>query len=50
MGIKGDWPRPRQTSLEEHDLRWEVQTGKIKMSEHEFRKRIAEIRKRTGKP
>lgn len=47
---KGDKRRPRQTSVEEFDLRWDYAEGKIKISEKEFKKRIKEIRKRTGRP
>lgn len=40
----------RMVSNEEYDLRWNVIMGKIKISVKEFRKRIREIRERTGKP
>ncbi len=47
---KGDSPRPRQISDEENDLRWGIIEGKIKMTDEQFKKKIKEIRKRTGKP
>ncbi len=50
MSIKGSWKRPDQTSQEEQDLRWEYAKAKIKMHINNFRKRVAEIRERTGKP
>ena len=50
MSIKGDWPRPRMTSREEANFRDEYARSKKKMSLQEFRKRIAGIRKHTGKP
>lgn len=50
MSIKGDWPRRRLTSREEADFRDDYNESEKKMPLREFRKRIAEIRKRTGKP
>lgn len=50
MSVKGDWRRRRLTSREEADFRDDYDKSKKKMSLREFRKQIAEIRKRTGKP
>ena len=50
MGVKGSWRRKTLISEEEHTLRWAYLRGEIRMSEAEFEKRKAEIRKRTGKP
>lgn len=50
MSVKGDWPRRRLTSREEADFRDEYDKSKKKMSLREFKKRIKEIRERTGKP
>jgi len=47
---KGSRPRPMQISDEEYDLRWAVGSGELDMTPDEFDKRVAEIRKRTGKP
>jgi len=47
---KGSKRRPRQISVEEDNFRWEYAQSENKMPLDEFNKRIAEIRKRTGKP
>ncbi|GAI21614.1 unnamed protein product [marine sediment metagenome] len=47
---KGSKRRLRQISLEESDLRWDYARGKLKITEIEMQKRIAEIRKRMGRP
>lgn len=47
---KGDLRRPAQVSQEELNLRWDYAYGKFDLTEGEFKKRIAEIRKRTNKP
>ena len=47
---KGSKRRPMQVSQEEYILRWAYGRGEIIMSEKEFNKQVAEIRKRTGKP
>lgn len=47
---KGSKRRLRQTSREEDNLRWVYAMGYIGLTEAEMRKRIKEIRKRTGKP
>jgi len=39
-----------QVSQEEYDLRWNYQTGKCKLTDEQFKKKIKEIRQRTGKP
>ena len=50
MSVKGDWKRPCLTSKEEQDLRWDYAEGKLNISEEKMKKRIREIRERTGKP
>lgn len=50
MSVKGDWRRRRLTSQEEADFRDKYDKSKKKMPLWKFRKRIAEIRKKTGKP
>ena len=50
MSVKGDWPRKCQTSREEQRLRKDYFWGDINITEKEMKKRIAEIRKRKGKP
>jgi len=47
---KGDRKRPDQTSKEESDLRWAYFRGELNISEAEMKRRIAEIRRETGKP
>lgn len=47
---KGSKPRPTQISREELDLRWAFAQGKIQISDEEFKQKVKEIRKRTGKP
>lgn len=47
---KGSWPRRRLTSQEEANFRDDYARSKKKISLREFRKRIAEIRRKTGKP
>lgn len=45
------WKEGKQcVSREEMDLRWEYYEGKYKGTLKQFRKKIREIRKRTGKP
>ena len=50
MSVKGCWRRKRQVSDEEYNLRYAYLRGEIRMTEAEFKERIAEIRERTGKP
>ena len=46
-----DWPEGKQlVSNEEVDYRWWYMEVEEKPSQAEFDKRIAEIRKKTGKP
>ena len=46
-----DWPEGRQcVSNEEKDLRWEWFKDRFKGTLAEFNKKIAKIRKKTGKP
>lgn len=47
---KGSKRRPRQTSQEEDNLRWDYAWGFIRITEAKMKKRITEIRERTGKP
>lgn len=47
---KGSRRRAALISEEEHILRYAYQRGEIRMTEVEFKKRVAEIRERTGKP
>lgn len=48
---KGSRPRPQLISNEEKDFRWDYADGKYSdMGIEEFRKRIKEIRGKTGKP
>ena len=45
MSVKEDWPRRRQISQKEYDLRWDYMNGKLGISENEMIKRIEKIRK-----
>ncbi len=47
---KGSKRRPMQVSREEYELRCGLAHGDIKMPDEEFKQKIKEIRKRTGKP
>ena len=48
---KGSKPRPMQISQVEMDFRWDIAQGKYKhLTDEELKKKIKEIRKRTGKP
>lgn len=35
MGVKGDWPRRRSISREEHNMRWKLYTKRITFKDFE---------------
>jgi len=43
---KGDWPRKRQVSKAEFDLRWDYMIGDI--NKKDFDKKLKEIRNESG--